>query len=114
MSLVNLLLDNSAADRDLMRQNDSLGDQFDIPQDVEFVLLAGEIDKANLVRDFINDNGYGQASVQPDGDGYRILVRVHMAPQEHVLCSVSGLIVCLCRLFDIEYDGWGCLIKKGA
>lgn len=114
MSLVELLLETSAADRDLMRKNDSMGDRFAVARDVDFLLLASEMDKASLVRDFINDNGYGNATVEDAGDAYRVLVTVHMAPQEHVLCSVSGLMACICRLFGLDYDGWGCVIKNQA
>jgi len=69
MSLVELLLDNARADTDLLIKNDKLGDRFDVPRDVDFLLIAPDEAKAQLVRDFIDDNRYGQARVQPHEDG---------------------------------------------
>ena len=111
MHLVDQLLDNARSDTDLLLKNDALGDNFAVPRDIDFLLLAPDEAKANLVRDFVNDNQYGVATVQAHEVGFGILVVVHMAPQQHVLCSVSALMVCICKIFDIEYDGWGCVLQ---
>lgn len=112
MHLVDQLLDNSRSDTDLLLKNDALGDDFAITRDVDFLLIAPDEAKANLVRDFVNDNQYGAATVQTNGDGFGILVVVHMAPQQHVLSSVSALMACISNLFNIEYDGWGCVLQR--
>ena len=114
MTLIEQLLENARADTDLLVTNDSLGDDLSVARDVEFLLRAPDGAKATLVRDFINDNQYGDATLQTDGSQFRVLVVVHMAPQQHVICSVSGLMVCLCTLFGLEYDGWGSDIKRRA
>ena len=113
MSLVELLLDNARSDTDLLSKNDAFGDVFSIPRDVDFLLIAPDEAKAQLVRDFIDDNRYGAATVQRNDDStFGISVVVHMAPQQDVLCSVSALMACLSKLFGIEYDGWGCTIQR--
>lgn len=111
MHLVEQLLDNARADTDLLLKNDARGDDFSVPRDIDFLLVAPDEEKAILVRDFITDNQYGAATVQAHGDGFGILVVIHLAPQQNVLCSVSALMVCICKLFDIEYDGWGCVLQ---
>ena len=112
MHLVDELLENARSDTDLLLKNDEHGDDFSIPRDIEFLLVAPLEERANLVRDFINDNQYGVATVQSDSaDEFGILVVIHLAPQQHVLCSVSALMVCIAKLFDIQYDGWGCVLQ---
>ena len=111
MHLVDQLLDNSRSDTDLLLKNDARGDNFAIPRDIDFLLVAPDEVKANLVRDFVNDNQYGVATVQTHDAGFGVLVVVHMAPQQHVLCAVSALMVCIGTLFSIEYDGWGCVLQ---
>jgi len=112
MHLVEQMLDNARSDTDLLLKNDARGDDFAVPRDVDFLLVAPDEAKANLVCNFINDNRYGAATVQEHEDGFGILVVVHMAPQQNVLCSVSGLMVCIGKLFEIEYDGWGCVLQQ--
>jgi regulator of RNase E activity RraB len=112
MALIDQLLDSSQADRELLHKNLSLGDQPDIVREIDFQLILADTAKAELLRDFINDNHYGEASVEEGGERIRVVVRIVMAPQGHTLCAVSGLMVCLCRLFDAEYDGWGCVLKR--
>ena len=111
MHVVDQLLENSRSDTDLLLKNDASGDNFALPRDVDFLLISRDEAQANLVRDFVNDNQYGVATVQTNEDGFGILVVVHMAPQQHVLCSVSALMVCISELFNIEYDGWGCVLQ---
>ena len=111
MHLVDQLLDNARSDTDLLLKNDARGDDFAVPRDVDFLLVAPDEAKANLVCDFINDNQYGLATVQAHDDGFGVLVVVNMAPQQNVLCSVSALMVCIGNLFGIEYDGWGCVLQ---
>jgi hypothetical protein len=111
MSVVDALLKNAAADTDLLRKNDARGDDFAKPRTVDFVFVSNDPDQAAIVRDFINDNQYGDASLQSVGEHSRILVRVMMPTTQHVLCSVSGLVTCIAQLFDVEYDGWGCELQ---
>ena len=113
MHLVDELLETARADTDLLVKNDALGDIFSIPRDVDFFLRTPDQSKATVLRDFINDNRYGVATVQSDQSGFGVLVVIHMAPQQHVLCSVSALMLCLGELFGLEYDGWGCEVKPG-
>jgi hypothetical protein len=116
MSLVDSLLNTADSDRDLLRKNQAIGDISSIPRDLDFVLYAKDQEKAELVCSFVHDNSYGRASYQsvpenPEGSRHRIMVQVFMPTAEHAVCAVSGLMVCLAKLYDLEYDGWGCSIK---
>jgi hypothetical protein len=113
-SIVELLLDTAKADTDLLIQNDSLGDVLSVPRDVDFLLLAPDEKKAQLVADFINDNRYGTATALSDESGHRISVLIEMPVTQNVLCAVSGLMACISKIFDVEYDGWESAIQKHA
>lgn len=112
-SIVELLLDTAKADTDLLLQNDARGDVLATPRKVDFLLRAPTADKAQLVADFINDNRYGDATVVNDQHGHRIQVVIEMPITQHVICSVSGLMACVSKIFDVEYDGWGSVIRPG-
>ncbi len=111
MSVVDKLLETAQLDTDLLVRNDAKGDTFSRPRVVDFLLVADDPDRAQLVRDFITDNQYGDASVETVDGQHRILVKIEMPTTQHVLCSVSGLMACLAALYDLEYDGWGCVIQ---
>lgn len=112
MSLVETLLETARQDTDLLFKNDSLGDDFSVPRPVDFLLVAKDQPKAELVASFINDNRYGSAKVEKAGEDYSVLVVVAMPSTQNVVCAVSGLMACVAALFGIEYDGWGCVIQK--
>lgn len=105
-AIVELLLDTAQADTDLLIKNDELGDNLSIPREVDFLLRASTAEKADLVATFINDNRYGDATSTSDDDGHRVSVKIMMLITQHVLCSVSALMACISKLFDLEYDGW--------
>jgi hypothetical protein len=117
MTLVEKLLENSESDRDLLQKNVAAGDVPSIPRDAEFVLYAKDKERAELVCSFIHDNSYGRAIYQhvaenQAGAQHRIIVAVFMPTTEHALCAVSGLMVCLAKLYDLDYDGWGCSLQE--
>jgi len=111
-SIVELLLDTSKSDTDLLRKNDSLGDVLYIPREVDFLLWAPDEKKARLVADFTNDNCYGTATALSDENGNRVQVIIEMPITLNLICAVSGLMACISKVFDVEYDGWGSVIKK--
>ena len=110
-SIVELLLDTAKADTDLLLKNDARGDVLSVPRQVEFLLRAATAEKAGLVAGFINDNRYGNATVTSDEHGHRVTILIDMPITQHVLCSVSGLLACVSKIFDVEYDGWGSELK---
>lgn len=112
MALVEKLLDAAYEDTQLLIKNDSLGDQFTIPRDVDFVLRSDDRRRAETVASFINGNQYAVAKVETADPGYRIIATVNMPTTQQVLSSVSGLMVCLAELFSVEYDGWGTVIRS--
>jgi hypothetical protein len=112
MALTDKLLRNAYEDTELLKKNDALGDDFSIARDVDFVIKTPDRRKAEVIRSFAEDNQYGVARVEEADREFRILVVVHMPIQQHVLCSVSALMVCMAALFGAEYDGWGCVIQR--
>jgi hypothetical protein len=112
-TVVEVLMDTAKADTDVLIKNDELGDVLSIPREVDFLLRAPSEEKATLVADFINDNRYGDATALCDEEGYRVSVLINMPITQHVLCSVSGLMACICEIFEIEYDGWESAVQKG-
>lgn len=112
MQIIDSLLGAAYEDTQLLRKNDELGDNFSIARDVDFVFVAAEREKIETVASFVDDNRYGVPSVEVVEGGFQLIVTVHMATTQNVLCSVSALMVCLAKLFGVEYDGWGCVIKS--
>lgn len=111
MAIIEELMETAEADTDVLRALDERGDDLAVPRDVEFLLRAPSAEKAETVADFINDYQYGEAVAQTSEDGHSVLVTVHMPIQQHAILSVSGFMVCVCHLFGLEYDGWGCVVQ---
>jgi len=109
--VVELLLETARQDADLLTKNDAKGDHFSRPRAVDFLLKAPTKEKAELVASFVHDNQYGVSKVQEAQGEYGVLVTIHMPTEQHILCSVSGLMACICALFGLEYDGWGCVLQ---
>ena len=112
MSFISELMNIAAADTDVLRSLDEEGDDFSIPRDVDFLLRAADKDKAELVCGYVNDYSYGNAKVQETEDAYSVAVVIHMPVTQHVILSVSGFIATICQLYQLEYDGWGCVAQK--
>lgn len=114
MSIVDKLLDCAAADVDLVAANAAKGDRQGTFRDIDFLLIAPNRDKAEIVSSFVADNRYGTATIEPEPDSsrWRVQVVVNAPATEQVVCSISGLMTCLTELFDLEYDGWGCVLQR--
>ncbi len=112
MSVVEALLESSEQYTSLLINNDSKGDNFDIPRNIDFVFKTDDAQKAETVCSFINDNNYANARVESVKGDYRVLAVVAMQSNQNVICSVSGLMTCIGKLFDVEYDGWGCVLQN--
>jgi hypothetical protein len=110
-SIVELLLDTAKHDTELLLRNDARGDVFTVPREFDFLFRAPTEEKARLVAEFINDNRYGTAAAKSDEHGHTISVLIEMPITQHVLCSVSGLMACVSKIFGVDYDGWGSVIQ---
>ncbi|MBN7822573.1 ribonuclease E inhibitor RraB [Bowmanella yangjiangensis] len=109
--IVAALLDNAYQDTQLLISNDQQGDIFSEFREVDFTLYSKNKEKGELIASFINDNNYGKASYEKIEQSHRITVVINMPTTQNLICSVSGLMVCLAALYDLEYDGWGCALK---
>ena len=113
MTIFDLLHENALLDNDLLRKNDAMGDKFDDPRDVDFAFKTNDKQRADDLSEYINGKNFGNASVAAAVEGeYGVLCVIHMPINQPLLCSVSGFMVCLSRLFQVEYDGWGSIIQK--
>jgi len=115
MSIAELLLKTAAVDHDLLGRNQQLGDKAEMARALDFVLYAKTQERAQLVADFVTDNHYGRASVEPsEGDNglWRLLVVVNAPATDHVVCCLSGFMACLSEIYDLDYDGWGCVLQQ--
>lgn len=111
MSVVEMLMESAKADTDVLRSLDSQGDNFAVPRDVDFLLRAPSREKAEAALGFINDFQFGAAALQETDGQYSVQVIINMAVQQHAILSVSGFMGCICALFGLEYDGWGCVAQ---
>lgn len=112
MTVVDELLRNAYEDTKLLRKNSAQGDIFARPRDVDFLLRAPTQEKAHVMAQFVTDNQYGRANVQGPEGAWSVLVTINMPVEQHIICSVSALMVCLSQLFGLEYDGWGCVLQR--
>ena len=69
MTLFDLLTQNAISDTDLLRQNDSYGDVFAIPREVDFAFESAERQNAEDFAEFVNGKQYGVANVSELNDG---------------------------------------------
>ncbi|MGZ3480181.1 MAG: ribonuclease E inhibitor RraB [Myxococcaceae bacterium] len=111
MHIVETLLETARMDTDLLSKNDRRGDDFSKVRAVDFLLIAEDPKKAETVAAFIDDCRYGQVHVEQAKGRFGIRVVVEMPTTQNVLCAVSGLMACVAKLFEVTYDGWGCVLQ---
>ena len=88
MSVVETLLDTARADTELLASLDEKGDDFSVPRDVDFLLIAPTAQKADTIASFISDNRYGRARTENVDGVERVLVVVRMPIEQNVICAV--------------------------
>ena len=113
MNMFELLHHTAVADTDLLRTNDEAGDIFTIAREVDFAFETGDKERADDFAEFVNGKSYGKATVSKIKDGdFRVLVLITMPITQHLIGCVSGFMLCLSRLFQIEYLGWGSVVQR--
>ena len=112
MSFIETLMNMAAADTDVLRSLDESGDDFSVPRDVDFLIKTPDKRKAELVRDFVNDHSYGQAKIERTNAEFRVSILINLPVTQHIILSVSGFVATIAKLYDVEYDGWGCVAQK--
>lgn len=112
MTMFDLLHQTAVADTDLLRKNDKLGDVFMTPREVDFAFNTSYRQRADDFASFVNGKSYGTAAVSDNTDGnFRVLVLITMPVTQQLILSVSGFMLCLSRLFQIDYLGWGSVVQ---
>lgn len=108
MTLFDLLHENALADNDVLRLSDKQGDIFGRPRNVDFLFKTPDRERAEDLAEYINGKNFGTAKTSVTDEGnYWVLVIIHMPTTQHVVCCISAFMLCLSRLFQVEYDGWG-------
>ncbi|MFM8469480.1 MAG: ribonuclease E inhibitor RraB [Limisphaerales bacterium] len=118
MSVVEILLNTAVEDSRLLLSNQELGDDVSKPRDLDFVLYSKDQERADLVASFVTDNCYGRPSVermeQDNGSVlWRLIIAIHAPSTQNVVQTLSAFMVCLAQIYELEYDGGGCVIQKG-
>ncbi len=113
MNMFDRLTETAIADTDLLLSNDKHGDILPTSRKVDFAFNTDDEQKANDFAEFIKEKSYGRTEITSlDQGGFRILVFVDMPITQNLILCVSGFMLCLSRLFTIDYDGWGSIIQK--
>ena len=113
MALFVLHTQTAVSDTDLLRKNNELGDIFAAPREVEFAFETGEMERARQFAEFVNGMRYGRAEVAwTKSDRFQILVLIMMPVSQNPIYSVSGFMLCLSKLFQIDYPGCRAGIQK--
>jgi hypothetical protein len=113
MTLFDLLTQTAISDTELLRTNNAFGDVFATPRQVDFAFESAERDNAEDFAEFVNGKQYGVAKVSELDDGrFRILVLITTPITQNLVCSVSGFMLCLSRVFLIDYQGWGSVVQR--
>ena len=111
--MFDLLNQTAAADTDLLRKNNELVDVFSKARQVDFAFETVGRERAEDFAEFVNGKSYGTAEVtEVEAGRFRILVLITMPINQHLICSVSGFMLCLSRLFQIDYQGWGSVVQR--
>ena len=109
-------MDTAVEDSRILVTNQRLGDRSELPRDIDFVLYAKNEERANLVASFVTDYRYGKPEVERvEHNGtvsWRLLITINSPTTENVVMSLSAFMACLSTIYDLDYDGWGCDVKK--
>ena len=111
MTIFDLLHENATADLDLLRSNDAHGDDFAKSRTVDFAFKTHDKERADDLCEYINGKNFGKAHVREDQDLFWVISKIEMPITQNLVFCVSGFMVCLSRLFQVEYDGWGSIIQ---
>jgi len=113
MTMFELLTQTALADADLLRKNDAMGDTFTMAREVDFAFETKDEQRAADFAEFVNGKSYGNAAVRKiTDDNFQVLVLITMPITQHLIGCVSGFMLCLNRLLQIEYLGWGSVVQK--
>ena len=90
-----------------------MGFTFTITREVDFAFETKDRQRADDFAESVNGKSYGNASVRKiRDDNFQVLVLITMPIRRHLIGCVSGFMLCLSRLFQIEYLGWGSVVQK--
>lgn len=113
MTMLEELMIQVPADIDVLVNLDTQGDHFNVPRDVEFILYASSEQTGESAVGFINDYRFGNATLGCLKDGKQeIIITIHTPVTQDVILCLSGYMACLAKLFDLEYNGWGCVAQR--
>jgi len=78
-----------------------------------FSFEAGDRERADDFAELVNGKSYGAATVREDTAGdFQVLVLITMPITQQLIGCMSGFMLCLSGLFQIDYWGWGSVVQK--
>lgn len=111
MSIIKELMDSAISDTDVLRALDIQGDDFGIFREVDFSFRCPTPEKAKIVAGFIDEYQFGHATVTLDNGENKVLVIIKMPIAQNIILSVSGFMTCIANLYEVEFEGWGCVAQ---
>ena len=113
MSVIQKIMDGAESDTDVLRRLDEQGDDFSKPREVDFHFKCPSEEKAETVAGFLDDFQFGSARVINEEGSYAVQVLIAMPVTQNVALCVSGFMTCIAELYEVEFDGWGCIAQNG-
>jgi hypothetical protein len=111
--MLELLTETAIADRELLIRKTEAGDDFNKHREVDFSFETSERDRADAFAEFVNSKSYGGAQViETEPGSFQVIVFIGMPINQNIINCVSGFMLCLSRLFKIDYQGWGSVIQR--
>jgi hypothetical protein len=110
-TIFDLLHENAKADLDLLLSCDARGDHFANSRTVDFAFKTKDRETADDLCEYINGKNFGKAHVRADEELCWVICKIEMPITQELVFCVSGFMLCLSRLFQVEYDGWGSIIQ---
>lgn len=124
MHIVDKLLNAAYQDAQLLDQRQQMGDVLSAFRDVEFCIDAPNLKQAEIVCNFINDNGYGAAhvssgtihdsgttqDVEQTPIHHQVIVVTHAPITQAVISSLTANMESVADIFGCDFNGWGAVI----
>jgi hypothetical protein len=113
MSIISKLMDATEADTDVLHRLDENGDNFEKIREVDFTFKCVDKQKAETLAGFLDDYQYGKTNVLFEDEDYFVQVLINMPVTQNIILCISGFMTCIAELYNVEFDGWGCVAQNG-
>jgi len=82
-------------------------------RELDLAFETGDRQRADDFAEFVHGKSYGTAAVSKITDGhFRVVVLITQPITQYLIGCVSGFMLCLSRLFQIDFLEWGSVVQK--